>query len=173
MIQGKWKCECFRKNKYAKIQFKYSYKYKQKYLDKYSKIQKNSHLLPWKWLSRNLNSLLCCWVRSGKSMKNLQKSNMKILDILRGMMRCLWNISFVVHGYLVSYVKVLFQSFPIGRMCCCCTSQPLFWSQNTIVGTETDPKIANCNYFRSIRALCILPVSPQLILSQTNWIVND
>ena len=77
-------------------------------------------------------------------------------------------ICFFSHGYLVSYVKVLFQSFPIGRMCCCCTSQPLFWSQNTIVGTETDPKIANCNYFRSIRALCILPVSPQLILLQTN-----
>ena len=109
----------------------------------------NEVLLPWKWLSKNLNSLLCCWVRSGKSMKNLQKSDMKILDIL---MRCLWNISFVVHGYLVSYVKVLFQSFPICRMCCCCTSRPLFWSQNTIGGTETDPKIANCNYFRSIKA---------------------
>ena len=28
--------------------------------------------LPWKWLSRNLQSLLCCPVRSGKSMKNLE-----------------------------------------------------------------------------------------------------
>ena len=39
MIQGKWKCECFHKNKYAKIQFKYSYKYKQKYLDQNTKEQ--------------------------------------------------------------------------------------------------------------------------------------
>ena len=28
-------------------------------------------ILPWKWLSRNLQSLLCCPVRSGKSIKNL------------------------------------------------------------------------------------------------------